>query len=327
MTILVVEGVAKVYRKSGNITVADKEGNRVEVSIPDLELVVLIGERIQVTSSAMITLLSQGIPLVVLSGKSDTWGILFDTIQVGSVNIREVQYHCFSDSHCRLKYAKPIIYSKLKGLYNIVKYECKYYGKEIKDSEYIKDKMREIINSMDEVDDINELRKLESIGSKYAWNLFTNLIPEHYGFTGRKPRCGDAINSSLDYLYALIYGIITKGIVTVGLDPYYGLIHATRAGRLSLTYDLSEILKPIAIHTVIQSSRKARLKTFRGSRYLKPRTLEILTSHLYKKLMKETEKLYKRKSIWYLAVREANKFKDSIMKQITYKPYIYDPSS
>ena len=122
-----------------------------------------------------------------------------------------------------------------------------------------------------------------------------NLIPEKYEFTGRKPRKGDVINSAIDFLYAILYGIITKAIVINGLDPFYGFIHTLKSGRLSLTYDLSEMFKPIIIHSIIQASRKANLKTFRNSRLLKPKTIETLTKYLYYRFSKESEKIYKRK--------------------------------
>ncbi|MEM3974876.1 MAG: CRISPR-associated endonuclease Cas1, partial [Ignisphaera sp.] len=96
-------------------------------------------------------------------------------------------------------------------------------------------------------------------------------MPPEYGFTGREPRKGDVINSSIDFLYTILYGIITKAIVATGLDPFYGLIHVLKSGRLSLTYDISEIFKPLAIHTIIQASRKANLRTLRGSRMLTPK--------------------------------------------------------
>ena len=318
MTLLIVEGTAKIHRKSGNISVTDREGNNIEVSIPDLELVVIVGKRVLVTSSAILTLISQGVPLVFISGKTDTYGVLFDVIQVGTTSIREVQYRCFSDSFCSLKYAKPIIYSKVKGLYNVLRYEYKYH-KSISEENYnyVKYNMLEILETIEKAGSIDELRLLEARGSKYFWNAAVGFIPEKYGFTGRKPRKGDVINSAIDFLYAILYGIVTKATVSVGLDPFRGLIHTLKPGRTSLIYDLSELFKPLAIHVIIQTSRKANLKTFRGSRLLKPKTIETLTKHLYYKLSKETEKTYRRKSIWYLPIREANKFGEAIIKEIT----------
>jgi len=327
MTILVVEGTAKVYRKEGNIVVSDKEGNSVEASVPDLEMVIVIGERALVTSSALITLLSNGIPIVFLSGRLDTYGVLYDVVQVGTVNTREVQYRCFSDEFCRTIYAKPLIYSKIRGLYNVLRYEYKYYKDLMKNYEDTKIKMLEVMESIEKIRNLEELRKLESVGSKCFWNMVVNLVPSEYEFTGREPRKGDVINSSIDFLYAILYGITLKAIVAAGLDPFYGLIHALRSGRTSLVYDLSEVFKPLALHTIIQASRKARLKTLRHSRMLTPKTIEVLVSHLYGKLSREGEKYYNRKSIWILPIREAVKFKDSISRKLRYEAYIYEPAS
>jgi len=328
MVILIVEGTSKIYRKSGNLALIDQEGNKAEVAIPDLELVVIVGERSQITSSAILTLLTQGIPIVFISSRMDTYGVLFDVIQVGTVSIRSTQYKCFDDTYCRLKYAKSIILSKLKGLYNVLKYEYKYHKTISEDDyNYVKYNILGILENVKEVNDIDELRALEARGSKYFWNIAVSFIPEKYEFIGRKPRKGDVINSAIDFLYAVLYGITTKAVVVSGLDPFYGFIHTLKSGRLSLTYDLSEMFKPIVIHSIIQVSRKANLKTFKNSRLLKPKTIEVLMKYLHHRLSKESERAYKRKSIWYLPIREINKFKEALMKQIEYKPYIYNPSS
>jgi len=327
MTILIVEGTALIYRKQGNISVIDEEKNSIETSLPDLELVVVVGERIRITSSAILTLISHGIPVVFISGKTDVCGVLFDVVQVGTTNIRNIQYRCFEDEYCRLKYARPIIESKLKGFYNILRYEYKYYKDLMKDYEYIKQGILETIESIRNVRSIEELRVLEAKGSKHFWNMMVNLIPEGYMFTGREPRKGDAINSSIDFLYAVLYGILTKALVVNGLDPFHGLIHVLKPGRLSLVYDISEMFKPIAVHTVLQVSRKANISTFRGTRLLKPKSIETLIKHLYYRLSKEGETLYKRKSIWVSPIREGSKFKDALLKQLEYKPYVYDPTT
>jgi len=327
MTILIVEGMALVYRRHGTIYVVDEERNSIEVPVPDLELMVLVGERIRITSSAALTLLSHGIPVVFVSGRMETYGVLFDVVQIGATNIRSIQYRCFEEEYCRLKYAKPIIESKLRGFYNVLRYEYKYYKEEMKDYDYVKQGILETIEAIRNAKSIDELRALEAKGSKYFWNIMVNLVPEKYGFTGREPRKGDPINSAIDFVYAVLYGIITKSLVANGLDPFYGLIHSLKSGRLSLVYDVSEIFKPLAIHSILQASRKSTIATFKGSKLLKPKSIEILVKYLYYRLSKESESLYKRKSIWILPMREINKFKDAIHKQIEYKPYIYDPTS
>lgn len=327
MTIVIVEGTALVYRKHGDISIIDEEKNSIEVSIPDLELVVFIGERIRVTSSALLTLLSHGVPAVFVSGKMDVYGLLFDVIQVGTINARSIQYKCFEDEYCRLKYAKPVIESKLRGFYNILRYEYKYYKDLMKDYEYVKLGLLETIEQVGNAKSIDELRIIEAKGSKYFWSILTGLIPEKYGFTGREPRKGDPINSALDFTYAILYGILTKALVVNGIDPFNGLIHTLKAGRLSLVYDISEMFKPLAVHMVLQTSRKHTIGTLKNSKLLKPRSIEILVKYLYHRLSRESEIQYKRKSIWVLPIREMGRFKDSLIRQVEYRPYIYDPGS
>jgi CRISPR-associated protein Cas1 len=330
MTILIVEGHSKVCRKSGNIAVVSKDGSECEeVAVPDLELVVLLGERISISSSALLTLLSYGVPVVVVSGRSDVYGVLLDIVQVGSANVREVQYKRFNDEYYRLKYAKPVIISRLKGLYNVLRYELKYH-REAVDEDFYQHVRTEILSAIEEVEEcknVDEIRRLEAQGSRAFWKVVTKLIPEKYEFTGRDPQKIDPINLAINFTYAVLYGIVTKGIVVNGLDPFYGLLHTSKPGRTSLTYDLSEIFKPIAVHTVIQASRKVNITTFRGSRLLRPRTIEALIARLYNKLSEESEALYKRRSIWQLPLREVNKFKEAVLKGLNYEPYTYNPSS
>jgi CRISPR-associated endonuclease Cas1 len=183
-----------------------------------------------------------------------------------------------------------------------------------------------VLENIKKAKDVDELRTLEAEGSKYFWNIAASFIPGKYEFTGRKPRKGDVINSAIDFLYAVLYGIVTKSIVVNGLDPFYGCIHTLKSGRISLTYDLSEVFKSIVVHTVIQASRKADLATFKNSRLLKPKSIEVLVKHLYHRLSRESEKICKRKSIWHLPIRETNKFKEALIKRLEYNPYTYDPS-
>lgn len=125
----------------------------------------------------------------------------------------------------------------------------------------------------------------------------------------------------------MLYGIVTRAPATSGLDPYLGLMHDAKSGRLSLTYDVSEIYKPLVVHSVIQSSRSARLSTLRGSRMLTPRTIEVPMKGFYGRLSREGEKHYNRRSIWILPIREAARFKDSLSKRFRYEAYVYDPTS
>jgi len=327
LTILVVDGAAKVYLREGLVVVSDKEGNRLEQSIPDLELVVIIGRRILLTSAMLLTLTSNNIPIVFFDPRSTVVATLFNTIQVGSMDIRMHQYKCIGDLTCSLNIARKIVESKLKGLYNLIRYELKYHSDKVKDMDigYLKAKILASIEEVKEARNIDELRLIEAKGSKTAWTIVAKLFPEEYNFRGRKPRGNDIINSAIDFTYAILYGILLKAIVANGLDPYAGLIHTPKPGRTSFVYDLSEIYKPLAIHSVLQASRIYKLKTYRGSSKLTPKTIEALVKQLYYRLHTLGEKIYKRKNIWIHPIKEAEKLKKTLTRNEPYKPYVYKP--
>ena len=92
--------------------------------------------------------------------------------------------------------------------------------------------------------------------------------------------------------------ILAKALVAAGLDPYAGIMHTPRQGRLSLVYDFSELYKPLVIHAVIQASRTMTLKQHKQSRRLTSRSLEHLTKYLHYRLQQLNRKTYKRTTIW-----------------------------
>ena len=126
----------------------------------------------------------------------------------------------------------------------------------------------ELCSRADEVrDHVEELRRLEKetveesryqilsaegrAAQKY-WGALKQVIPEQYGWPGRKTRgAGDAINSSLNYGYGILYGQIERALVLAGLDPYGGFIHADRPGKPSLVFDLIEEFRQIVVDRTI----------------------------------------------------------------------------
>ena len=50
----------------------------------------------------------------------------------------------------------------------------------------------------------------------------------------------DAVNAMLSFAYSLIANDCAAALETVGLDPYVGLFHSLRPGRISLALDVME---------------------------------------------------------------------------------------
>ena len=55
----------------------------------------------------------------------------------------------------------------------------------------------------------------------------------------------DNVNALLSFVYTLLTNMTTSALETVGLDPYVGFMHTDRPGRVSLSLDLIEELRPV----------------------------------------------------------------------------------
>ena len=93
-------------------------------------------------------------------------------------------------------------------------------------------------------EDKGRLLGFEGIASNAYFNVFPNLIlqqKEHFTFSGRNRRPPkDAVNAMLSFAYSLIANDCAAALETVGLDPYVGLFHSLRPGRISLALDVME---------------------------------------------------------------------------------------
>ncbi len=99
--------------------------------------------------------------------------------------------------------------------------------------------------------------KIEAEWSSKLWKDVLQFVP---GMESRTPRETDVGNRTLDYLYALIYGISTHALIGAGLDPYAGLIHKEKSGKKSFVYDFSEMFKPVAVYVMAKAVRSYKLK-------------------------------------------------------------------
>jgi group II intron reverse transcriptase/maturase/CRISPR-associated endonuclease Cas1 len=94
------------------------------------------------------------------------------------------------------------------------------------------------------------------------------LLGPEWGFTTRtRQKEGfDAVNSTLDYLYGLLYTTCHRSLAAAGLDPRLGFVHTDGPeGKLSLLYDFVEEFRALG------ADRPALALLTRGSKITKTR--------------------------------------------------------
>lgn len=83
--------------------------------------------------------------------------------------------------------------------------------------------------------------KKEATSARYYWRLFGQA-------SGRgdfvRARDGGGLNSLLNFGYAILLSLTLRNLFAVGLDPTFGIFHATRERATPLAYDLMEPFRP-----------------------------------------------------------------------------------
>lgn len=95
---------------------------------------------------------------------------------------------------------------------------------------------------------VDRLRGAEGMGSATYFGVFALLLKqqrEDFSFTTRSRRPPrDRINCLVSFLYALVRHDCIAGLMSIGLDPFVGFLHAERPNRPALALDLMEEFRP-----------------------------------------------------------------------------------
>jgi CRISP-associated protein Cas1 len=93
----------------------------------------------------------------------------------------------------------------------------------------------------------------EAMAARTHWGIFGRALgmPD---FT--RERDLDGVNSLLNYGYAVLLSTVLQKLFGVGLDPTFGIFHATREQATPLAYDLMEPFRPCVDWRVAQWVKK-----------------------------------------------------------------------
>lgn len=293
-------------KRSGSDLIITWDNSTKQVSTLDLEIVVIVGGNVNLSSDVINFLSSLNIPVLIHGKKVDT---ILVTPFINTISEIRKKFYTL-DEGSQLLLAKRFIEGKIRGMINVAKYFSYIDKLEINTEIEVKLKAK----------DKKSLILEEAELSKQTWEELKKFIPN---FQGRKPRGDDPINRAIDYAYSLIYSLSAHAIIAAGLDPYAGLLHVNQPGKLSLVYDFSEMFKPVAIHTVIAVARRSKLSLDREG-YLNKDGLELVTKHLYSIIYKRRGK---RRTIRGEFYKKANDLKKFVLEAVDFQPFIYKPQA
>jgi CRISPR-associated endonuclease Cas1 len=211
-----------------------------------LRSIILASPGVNVTIEAMRFAIDEGITILVMHRAGEALAVLTDAPTVDAtahaLELRRAQFAAAPKQ--RLEVARAILTMKIEA--------CELLESETQNA------LQNVIRARDH----NELLIAEAQAARVYWRRYvgfrprlTDRCPASWSvFRGRLEKRGKQLvprwarapcNGALNYAYAVTLGNCTRALVGLGLDPSFGFLHhGDTPGRLSLSYDVIELLRP-----------------------------------------------------------------------------------
>lgn len=222
-----------------------KEGETLaNVPAVKVEQVVIFGN-VQITTPAIVQLLTRGIDAVFLATTGRYYGRLLSSASHFG-ELRQRQLRLVDDRARALRIAQQFVVAKLANQRTVL---ASFAGRPVR-SEVgaAMDSLSEMIERVPRTQQISSLMGVEGKGSATYFSGFKALLRQDLGFAARvrrPPR--DPVNALLSFGYTLLAYAIQSVVEMVGLDPYLGFLHAPAYSRPSLVLDLMEEFRPAVV--------------------------------------------------------------------------------
>jgi CRISP-associated protein Cas1 len=248
-----------IGKYSERLRVTQRGETLAQAPLLHLESVHILNHGVSLSADALEACCERGIPVFFLDSIGTPYAAVYSAGLVGTVITRREQMRAYDDwrgGHFGLRIAEGKITNQATTL--------KYLAKTRKDTPQGEALQLAATEVMDysawltrlQGERIDELRDgilaAEGNAAKRYWSAVREVIPAEYGWTAREGRGAlDPINSLLNYGYGILYGQIERALVLAGLDPFAGFLHADRPGKPSLTLDLIEEFRQMAVDRVV----------------------------------------------------------------------------
>jgi CRISPR-associated protein Cas1 len=221
------------------------------ISVRELEQVVIYGN-VQLTTQAAALLLENDVDVVYLSHYGKFRGRLG---QDGSkfARLRHAQLRLIGNEQSSLEMALAIVSAKLANQRNVLtrlgEAAAPQAHQILQQSAAGIEQMR---GASRKATTLDALRGYEGKAGVYYFGGLRMMLQPRWDFKRRQYHpAPDPFNALLSFGYSLLQKDISATIHVVGLDPYLGCFHALEYGRPSLTLDLMEEFRPLAVDEAV----------------------------------------------------------------------------
>lgn len=262
---LIVSGYGTFMSKvSQRLTV--KKGKKIIYEFPFFRLseVTVASKGITLSTDLIMELCMRGIQINFLHGTGKPYAKIVAPALTATVKARREQINALNDERSA-EFSKLIVEAKIGNQQKLLKYFGKYLKTSDPERFQTVDGMANKLSGIRKKvkglpgKDIEEIRGtlmgLEGTAGRMYWDGVKEIIAQKAEFMGRIRRgATDTVNSLLNYGYGILYTQVWGAVITAGLEPFVGFLHADRPGKPSLVLDLvEEFRQPVVDRTVISN--------------------------------------------------------------------------
>ncbi|MEZ0345801.1 MAG: CRISPR-associated endonuclease Cas1 [Infirmifilum sp.] len=240
------------------VRVRDQEGWKILARYPiaNVSAIILAVEGVSITGGAIKLAAQHGIDIAFIPSGKPLARVVPATYG-GSVELWLKQARQSKNEKRRAEIAKSFVEGKIYNQRAVLKALLKSSAGSGRDTSLISEKIRLLDKALEELVNVQTWREagqVEAVAAQAYWEAIRAAVPKDLGFNRRLKRWDikpgvkpDPFNIALNIGYTALLRETWRAVFAVGLNPYFGFLHARRPGRMSLVLDLMEEFRPIAV--------------------------------------------------------------------------------
>ena len=271
---------------------------------------------VSISSDLIESLSTRGIKTFFLDFRGVAHSAILGQSQHGVVSVRMAQMAFCQNNTLAL--VRKIVSAKIKNQRAVLNYLDKYHN-----NSFLKSAVQELLKNSEQASHAKNITALLGFEGASANSYFQALRKSKLlssSFKKREGRGSQEINNSMLNLgYSVLSSYVLNAVINAGLEPYLGLLHSKRPGKMALVLDLMEEYRAWVVdRNVIKLRSQSEGKSF-------------LDTPLKKALISEIQKTCNKKYLYYkkklklehIMQRQVYRLCGHFYGEKTYRPYLF----
>jgi CRISPR-associated protein Cas1 len=227
-----------------------RQEHKVVREIPAIKVdQIMVFGNAQITTQAMQFCLQERIPIYLLSGQGQYYGVI-DSFSTEPVLLQRAQFLRATDPVFCLTLSIAIVYGKIANSRLMLQRLARSRSHPAYTPAI--ETLKLVLTQLAGATSLDELRGFEGNAAKVYFQAVAASLENDWGFSHRvRQPPTDAINAMLSYGYTLLFYNLYSLLRSRGLNPQVGFFHAVRPGHPALASDMMEEFRALVVDAVV----------------------------------------------------------------------------